>query len=669
MKFKLLSFVLLFFFLSVVYSQEQNDSIPEYTLKEVVLKPEINWLNKIAQESFSNRQVISAQDVLQTVPGLWIGQHAGGGKAEQLFLRGFDLDHGTDIAINVDGIPVNMVSHAHGQGYADLHYVIPETVEIIDFEKGPYSFHSMNFATAGSVDFQSKTSFKENQVKFEIGSFNTHRALSIWDLSSKESDGWFAFELLERDGPFESPQGFQRMNAMGSWKKELNNKASLKITANHFTSNWDASGQIPQRAVDQGFISRFGSIDDTEGGITSRSQINIKWEKPLNETTLWQSQVYGVKNNFSLFSNFTFFLEDPINGDQIHQSENRTLWGMSHQLKIKRKVTNGIFKHEHGIQLRSDFIEDLLLAHTYNRTELLENIQLGTLNERQWGTFHHYGFTNTHWDFNLSLRWDEFQHTYRDKNNTYLLSTARLGTLSPKLKIAYNINNDIIGFFKLGKGFHSNDTRAILSNKLNSLLPSAYGIDLGLNGKWNSLKWHVALWQLQMDQEFVYVGDAGVVEPKGASIRKGIDLSLQQNISKSLNWTLSFNATKPRFKDEEHGENYIPLAPLMTSVLNVNWKNKKGIFGQLEYRHLEDRPANEDYSIIAKGYALLNANFGIKRKNSSYGIQVFNLLNTDWNETQFATESRMYNELNSVEEIHFTPGSPLDARIFFTYIF
>lgn len=669
MKFKLLSFILLFFFFSMVYSQEQNDSIPVYSLKEVVLKPEINWLNKIAQKSFTDRQVISAQDVLQTVPGLWIGQHAGGGKAEQLFLRGFDLDHGTDIAINVDGVPVNMVSHAHGQGYADLHYVIPETVEIIDFEKGPYSFHSMNFATAGSVDFQSKTSFEENKIKFEIGSFNTHRTLSIWDLSSKESEGWFAFELLERDGPFESPQNFQRMNAMGSWKKELNNKASLKITANHFTSNWDASGQIPQRAVDQGLISRFGSIDDTEGGITSRSQINIRWEKPLNETTLWQSQVYGVKNNFSLFSNFTFFLEDPVNGDQIHQSENRTLWGMSHQLKMKRKVTYGIFKHEHGIQLRSDFIEDLLLAHTYNRTELLENIQLGTLNERQWGTFHHYGFTNTNWDINFGLRWDEFQHTYRDKNNTYLLSTKRLGTLSPKLKIAYNLKNDIIGFFKLGKGFHSNDTRAILSNKLNSLLPSAYGIDIGLNGKWNSINWHIALWQLQMDQEFVYVGDAGVVEPKGASIRKGIDLSLQQNISKSLNWTLSFNATNPRFKDEVNGENHIPLAPLMTSVLNVNWENKKGLFGQLEYRYLGDRPANEDYSIVAKGYTLLNTNFGIKQKNSSYGIQVFNLLNTDWNETQFATESRMYNELNSVEEIHFTPGSPIDARIFFTYIF
>jgi len=669
MKFKLLCFIGLFFFLCVVYSQEQNDSIPVYTLKEVVLKPEINWLNKIAQESYTNRQVISAQDVLQMVPGLWIGQHAGGGKAEQLFLRGFDLDHGTDIAINVDGVPVNMVSHAHGQGYADLHYVIPETVEIIDFEKGPYSFHSINFATAGSVDFQSKTSFNQNQVKFEIGSFNTHRVLSIWDLSSKESDGWFAFEFLERDGPFESPQNFQRINAMGSWKKELNNKAFLKITANHFASNWDASGQIPQRSVDQGLISRFGSIDDTEGGITSRSQINVRWEKPLNEKTLWESQVYGVMNNFSLFSNFTFFLEDPINGDQIHQSENRTLWGMSHQLKIKRKVNNWIFKHLHGIQLRSDLIQDLLLAHTYNRTELLENIQLGTLNERQWGTFHHYGFTSTNWDINFGLRWDEFQHTYRDKNNTYLLSTARLGTLSPKLKIAYNIKNDIIGFFKLGKGFHSNDTRAILSNKLNSLLPSAYGIDIGLNGKWNSLNWHVALWQLQMDQEFVYVGDAGVVEPKGASIRKGIDLSLQQNISKSLNWTLSFNATNPRFKDEVNGENYIPLAPLMTSVLNVNWENKKGLFGQLEYRNLGDRPANEDYSIVAKGYTLLNTNFGIKQKNSSYGIQVFNLLNTDWNETQFATESRMYNELNSVEEIHFTPGSPLDARVFFTYKF
>ena len=662
-------FVLFTLFFSCVWAQEHNDSLPVFSLNEVVLKQDINWLNKIAQESFSNRQVISAQDVLQTVPGLWIGQHAGGGKAEQLFLRGFDLDHGTDIAINVDGVPVNMVSHAHGQGYADLHYVIPETVEIIDFEKGPYAYQSMNFATAGSVDFQSKTSFEQNQVKLEIGSFNTHRVLSIWDLSTEQSDRWFAFEALERDGPFESPQNFQRINAMGSWKINFENNATLRITANHFESHWDASGQIPQRAIDQGIITRFGSIDDKGGGNTSRSQFNFNWNKSLDENTVWSSQVYGVKNKFSLFSNFTFFLEDPVYGDQIHQAENRTLWGMSHKVKIKKQIDDWIFKREHGIQLRSDLIEDLLLAHTYNRTELLQNIQLGTLNERQWGTFHHYGFTNANWDINLSLRWDAFQHTYRDKNNTYQLSSKHLGTISPKLKIACHLKDDLVGFLKVGKGFHSNDSRTILSNELNSLLPSAYGIDFGFNGALKTIDWHIALWQLQMDQEFVYVGDAGVVEPKGASIRRGIDLSLQQTISKALQWNFSINSTDSRFKDGVNGEDYIPLAPRLTSVFNLNWKNQKGLFSQIELRHIADRPAVEDYSIVAKGYSIVNGNFGIKHTKSSYGIQIFNLLNTDWNETQFATESRLFNEVNSIEEIHLTPGSPIDIRLFFTYLF
>jgi len=661
---------LIIFSISIFFSwsQEQNDTIPVYSLNEVVLTPEVNWLNKIAQESFKNRQVISAQDVLQTVPGLWIGQHAGGGKAEQLFLRGFDLDHGTDIAINVDGVPVNMVSHAHGQGYADLHYVIPETVEIIDFEKGPYSFHSINFATAGAVDFQSKNSFDQHLVKFEIGSFNTHRVLSIWDLSSNQAESWFAFEALERDGPFESPQNFQRINAMASWNRTYE-QATLKLTANHFTSSWDASGQLPMRAIRQGIITRFGAIDDKEGGTTSRSQFNFKWDQFVNKNTTWTSQVYGIKNKFSLFSNFTFFLEDPINGDQIHQAENRTTWGITQEVTIKKQLDDWILKHEHGIQVRADLIDDLLLAHTLNRTKVLQNIQFGTVNERQWGTFHHYEFTNKNWDINVSLRWDEFQHTYRDQNNTYELNSINLNTWSPKLKVSYLLSDTLTGFFNIGKGFHSNDTRALLSNELNSLLPSAYGIDVGFNGTLASIDWHLALWQLQMNQEFVYVGDAGVVEAKGASIRRGVDISLQQQISSNLQWNFSFNTTDPRFKNEAKGANYIPLAPRLTSVFNVNWNNKQGFFSQLEVRHIADRPANEDNSIVASGYSIVNSNFGIKNKKSSYGIQLFNLLNSEWNETQFATESRLLNEVNAVEEIHFTPGSPLDIRLFYTYSF
>jgi outer membrane receptor protein involved in Fe transport len=646
------------------WSQVKNDSLT-IMLREVVLKPETNWLNTLAQKSFENRQVISAQDVLQSIPGLWIGQHAGGGKAEQLFLRGFDLDHGTDIAINVDGVPVNMVSHAHGQGYADLHYVIPETLEKIDFDKGPYSVQHLNFATAGSVDFNTKSAFDRDLLKVESGSFNTQRLLSIKDFSDNSTNAWVAIEALLRDGPFESPQNFQRFNFMGSWERDLSNEmGSIKVTANHFTSSWFASGQIPTRAVEAGLITRFGAIDDQEGGSTSRSQINIKWKNPINEKAFWESQLYGARNYFSLFSNFTFFLDDPVNGDQIHQLENRFLWGFSQKLKTKDNVGKWKINREYGLQLRSDFIDDLLLAHTLNRTQILENIQLGTLYERQFGIYHQTGLTNELWDLNFGLRWDMFYHSYRDRNNTDQLKASDIAIVSPKLKIGYRLSEELVAFFKLGKGYHTNDTRAIVSNELSTLLPGAYGADFGFNGSCQKIDWQVAFWGLLMDQEFVYVGDAGIVEARGASSRKGIELSIRQEIFKTLNWSFSANTTKPRFIDAPLGENYIPLAPILTSVFNINWESQNGIFSQLEVRHISDRPATEDFSIVAEGYTIINSSLGINHSRLSYGLQIFNLLNAEWKETQFATQSRMFNEPESVEEIHFTPGSPIDIRLF-----
>lgn len=352
--------------ISQIWAQNPKDSIQTIALKEITINAQQNWLSEITQTVFANRPVLSSQDLLQTIPGLWIGQHAGGGKAEQLFLRGFDLDHGTDISIAVDGVPVNMVSHAHGQGYADLHFVIPETIEKIEFEKGPYWTQPMNFATAGAVAFQTKKQV-DNLIKAEIGSFNTHRLLGLWNLNSTTTERWIGVEYIERDGPFESPQGFYRTNITGSWSQQLDETKSVRITANHFESSWDASGQIPQRAVDQKIISRFGAIDDKEGGTTSRTQLNMQWKHQLDPNTLWTSQVYGVKNKFDLYSNFTFFLEDPIYGDQIRQKENRSLWGMNHQWLRKSNLGAWVVTRSHGIQGRFDRVSDLFLGHTSQR--------------------------------------------------------------------------------------------------------------------------------------------------------------------------------------------------------------------------------------------------------------------------------------------------------------
>ena len=253
------------------------------SLDQVVLVSESDLLSRIVDVDVQTNPVQSSQEILRKVPGLIIGQHAGGGKAEQIFLRGFDIDHGTDVAISVDGMPVNMVSHAHGQGYADLHFVIPETIENVNFGKGPYYADKGNFNTAGFVDLRLRKTLDKSLISFEAGQFNTTRLLGMFNvLDSKNSSAYLASEIYLTDGAFDSPQDFNRINIMGRYNFNLPGSQELNVTASHFQSNWDASGQIPQRAVDQGLIGRFGAIDDTEGGYTSRSNANVQFSTILD---------------------------------------------------------------------------------------------------------------------------------------------------------------------------------------------------------------------------------------------------------------------------------------------------------------------------------------------------------------------------------------------------
>ncbi|MFK7798174.1 MAG: TonB-dependent receptor plug domain-containing protein [Aureispira sp.] len=233
-------------------------------MEEILILPQKNSLNLLNAIDSRVNPVNSSQDILRKVPGLFIGQHAGGGKAEQIFLRGFDIDHGTDITLTVDGLPVNMVSHAHGQGYADLHFVIPKTVERLDFGKGTYYAEQGNFNTAGYVDFQTKNQLDNSLIKLEIGQFSTLRALGMFNLIKKEKhQAYAAIEYSGTDGPFESPQNFNRINLFAKYTGSVSMTDKVSATVSHFTSKWDASGQIPQRAIDQGLINRFGAIDDT----------------------------------------------------------------------------------------------------------------------------------------------------------------------------------------------------------------------------------------------------------------------------------------------------------------------------------------------------------------------------------------------------------------------
>ncbi|GAA0551136.1 TonB-dependent receptor [Chitinophaga japonensis] len=641
-------------------------------LNEVAVISTVKHLNIISDIDLQTNPVNSSQELLRTVPGLFIGQHAGGGKAEQMFLRGFDLDHGTDINITVDGMPVNMVSHAHGQGYADLHFLVPETVEQIDFDKGPYHAGKGNMATAGYVAFETKERLDNSAVTLQAGRFNTVKTLGLFNLVNNEKQSaYLATEYLVTDGPFISPQNFNRLNLMGKYTAYLADHDKVSIAVSHFSSKWDASGQIPQRAVDAGLITRFGAIDDTEGGNTQRTNINLQFTKQLDASSYVKNTAYFSRYDFELYSNFTFFLNDPENGDQIRQKEKRNIMGFESQLnKVLNTGRSGIHLQA-ALGLRNDAVKDVELSHTANRKTTLETVQLGDVNEANL-----YGYVNADirigkWLINPGLRADYMKFDYVDKlAGTYRTQAESKAILSPKLNFLYTQNNNLQYFIKLGKGFHSNDTRVVVAEKGREILPAAYGADAGLTWKpLPRLIVNTALWYLYLQQEFVYVGDEGVVEPGGRTQRQGADLGIRYQLLHWLFFNTDLTYTYARSMDEPKDADYIPLAPDFTFSGGFSWQHRSGITGSIKSRYMGSRPANEDNSIVAKGYFITDMNLGYQWKQFTLGVIMENIFNTEWNETQFATESRLQTETAPVTEIHFTPGVPFNIRGSLTFRF
>lgn len=642
------------------------------SLDEIIISPRVNGLKLLTDINLQTSPVNSSQDVLRQVPGLFIGQHAGGGKAEQIFLRGFDLDHGTDIQITADGIPVNMVSHSHGQGYADLHFLIPETIDEIDLGKGPYDANKGNFATAGYVDFKTKERLKNSLSKVEYGTFNSRRIVNLFNLiNSDKTSAYLATEFNNFDGPFVSSQHFSRTNIFGKYTTRPSNRNKVGIMFSHFTSDWDASGQIPQRAVDAGLISRFGSMDDTEGGKTSRTNVSLSYDKIINANSLIKNTLFYSKYNFELYSNFTFFLNNPQFGDQIRQKEERQIFGLNRE--YIRSFDNGTVsgKWVAGLSLRKDIIAGNELSRTRNRTETLEPVRLGDVDETNAG-FHASVFVDKgKWTINPGARFDYFDFQYEDQlDPVYDRQAITKVLISPKLNVLYQSSDNLQYYFKVGKGFHSNHASAVVAQDGLDVIPAAYGSDLGIMAKPSKrMVLNAALWYLYSEQEFVFVGDEGVVEASGSSERKGVDVSLRYQASDCLFMSGDVNYAHARSEHEPEGENFIPLAPKLTTSAGVDLRHPKGVFGGLKYRMIGDRPANEDNSIIAEGYHVFDANFGFTAYNIEFGIQVQNVFNVAWNETQFATKTRLDFEPEGIEEIHFTPGTPFFLKGVITYRF
>jgi hypothetical protein len=667
--------------LLIVVDESSFGSFQNYTLTEdffnldqVSISNELRTAYEVSDIDLKIKPVTNSQQILRSVPGLFIGQHAGGGKAEQIFLRGFDIDHGTDITLTVDGMPVNMVSHAHGQGYADLHFVIPETIEKINFGKGPYYADRGNFNTAGFVDFKTKDKLSESKFGIEVGQFNTGRIYGIFDLiSSKESrkEAYIATEYLQTDGPFNSPQNFNRMNIMGKYIVNFENNDKLSMQLSRFQSKWDASGQIPQRLVDNGVIDRFGAVDDTEGGSTSRTNAAVAYTKNLNKNTFLTINSFFVNYDFELFSNFTFFLNDPVNGDQIQQLENRKIYGIETKFFNTKDFENFELEFNGGAGFRYDDVNNNQLSFTTNRKEVRERLAFGDIDETNMFAYANLKFDFGNFLINPGIRLDLFEFNYVDKlQSLYETKSNSSAIVSPKLNLIYKPSKNWQVFFKSGLGFHSNDTRVVVAQGGNQVLPLAFGNDLGMVWKPSNRIWlTTALWQLYLQQEFVYVGDEAIVEPSGKTQRYGVEFGVRVQLSDFLFFDSDVTQTIARSIEELEGADYIPLAPELTASGGLSYNAPNGLSGGMRYRYIKDRPANEDFSITALGYFILDANLNYKYKSITFGLSIENLLDSDWNEAQFATESQLKDEVLPVEELHFTPGTPFAVRGSVSYSF
>jgi outer membrane receptor for Fe3+-dicitrate len=638
----------------------------------------------INQASFANRPKNSAQDLLRLVPGLFIAQHAGGGKAEQIFIRGFDCDHGTDIATFVDGVPVNMPSHGHGQGYADLHFLIPEVVEGMNVFKGTSSPLYGDFATGAAVGFKTYDSLPNNLIQLETGSvpstnaITSTRGLALLQvpIKSKNVSSYFAADVINNNGYFKINQDFKRTNIFSKTTILLNDYSKIQFSVTGFGSSWNASGQIPERAVSAGLISRYGSIDPNEGGTTQRNNYNLTYTIKLGSGE-FETQAYACTYRFKLFSDFTFFLNDSVNGDMIEQDDNRTIKGLNTKYTIGHKLFNMYDKFTIGATFRSDEIENQLW-HAPQRDRLTASAH-SNIHQRSNAVFVNEVFRfSSHFRAELGARYDYFVFDVEDLLPTDSTHTNYSGfnyqsAISPKLNLIYTANDRLQFFFNTGSGYHSNDARSSVQDKHQHHLPIAVSAELGTLFHIKNTVISAAVWGMDLSNELVYVGDDGTTENKGASRRYGFDLSGRAQLLSWLYLDLDFNMSNGRLIDTLFGyqkisDNYIPLAPTLTSVGGLTFK-AKGFEASLRYRYMKDRPANESNTIVAHGYNVVDLTANYKTKHYKVGVVIENLLNTNWNEAQFDTETRLKNESKSVDELHYTPGTPFYAKLVIGYLF
>ncbi len=611
-------------------------------------------------------------ELLRVVPGLVILQHQGGGKADQYLLRGFNADHGTDVALFIDKLPVNLRSHAHGQGYADLHFVIPETIQLIEVYEGPYFPEFGDFDNAGAVRLDTRDFVPESFVQASAGLYAVDRfrpiarILTLFSPTRGDVKTLGAFEFLLDDGPFINENDLIRFNGFGKLTWDLTENSQLKIWGSGYYGTWDASGQIPLRAVKSGLIDRFGAIDPSEGGRTQRYNAYVEYSLFPDDKSQIVSSNYFTYSKLDLFSNFTFLLNDPINGDGIVQRENRYLYGTD--TRYNRAFT--LFGREGlgilGIQVRGDNAHVVLANQTKRiQTSVINDVDFFEISLSPWAEL----------DLNLAdwartvlgVRWDIFRFDVNNKDNPEIPiqgeETDSIVSYKANLILSPIKNTEF--YLNFGTGFHSNDARVVISDPSTTTLPRSIGFEIGSRTRlFNRLDLAAAFWYLYLQDELVFVGDEGIFEPSGSTRRFGGDF--EARLSLFSDWLFlhsDFNIIDAKFTNGDE----IPLAPTIVSRSGAALRTPFGLSGAIEFLFLADRPADETGLVDAEGFTRVDLTLNYRYRNLEAFLIIENLFNSNYRDAQNFFESQLPGEPFPVADIHFTPGPPFAFRVGLTY--
>jgi TonB-dependent Receptor Plug Domain len=670
---RLLFLAILIAVLTVYKSAQAHD--PDVTELEI---PEVSVIGE-RPVAASSEQFIPDKDillqpqgrpaqVLRLIPGFIAVEHSGGaGKADQYFLRGFDADHGTDVAFFIDNMPINLRTHGHGQGYTDLNFIIPETIQGIDVVKGTYHAEFGDFNTAGAVRFKTRDVLQENVVQGGGGQFDTQRYLLMLSPTKDKVRTLFAAEGYYTNGPFENDNRYFRFNFMGKATVNPTVRSELSVTGSYQKSNWNASGEIPFRAVTDGTIDRFGSIDPSEGGKTQRTTGRLQYHYDTPSGGQFFADAYLVYYKLDLWTNFTFFLDDPVNGDGINQHDQRYMYGGNLGYQQAGELFGIHSAATAGFQVRDDSISNIRLGTQTKRTATGTIVE-SAVQEASYSPYMKLELQPMPWMWLAGgVRADYFTFDVRNLCDTCPQQPAGRkdsGQVSPKGNLILGPWFNTEFFVNYGTGFHSNDARSTVAGD-SSPLARAQGVEVGLRSKpWGPDRTELmaTFWGLDLSSELVFVGDAGTTEARGATRRYGVEVGARGQIYGPLSFNGSLTWTHAEFKDTGLA---IPLAPELTAYAALLLRWPEGLSSQLQMTYLGVRPLNEERTVKAPSWLDfdLTERYQLPIKLSHGRLEAFlfvqNLFDTNWEGATFAFTSRLPNEpAGGVQDIHFVPGNP-----------